>query len=106
MDKTTMDKTTMDKAMNEVDNPLHDMHDGSKRFPPMSSSSSAADSDVNEMGRMKTVLENSSIPGIYGGSRSRSKSKKSKLKKSKSKKSKSKKSKSKSKKSKSKKSKK
>ena len=78
-----MDKTTMDKAMNEVDNPLHDMHDGSKRFPPMSTTSNADDSDVNEMGRMKTVLENSSIPGIYGGSRSKKSRKSKKSKKSK-----------------------
>jgi hypothetical protein len=85
----------MEKAMSEVDSPLYDMHDGSKRLSPMSSSS-VADSDLDETARMKNVLDNSSIPGIYGGSRSRSKksrSKKSRSKKSRSKKSRSKKSK-------------
>ncbi len=74
----------MDQAMSEVDSPLYDMHDGSKRLSPMSSSS-VADSDLDETARMKNVLDNSSIPGIYGGSRSRSK--KSRSKKSRSKKS-------------------
>ena len=76
----------MDQAMSEVDSPLYDMHDGSKRLSPMSSSS-VADSDLDETARMKNVLDNSSIPGIYGGSK-KSRSKKSRSKKSRSKKSK------------------
>jgi hypothetical protein len=48
--QNTSIKNAMNNAMDQVDSSLHDMHDGSKRLPPMSSSS-IANSDLGEMAK-------------------------------------------------------